>query len=140
QFHASSELLKRRGDKVEENGGFIPVQQRKVGSWSSRLWLNNTIGIEEKLTMNGGKKACESDESEIGVIPCQFLNDKGYNRGFEEGDIGKAFVAMKENYEAWVCGFATLAIGADVPVARQEFGHCSTCSQTFQYIHIPDGF
>ncbi|GJU73147.1 HR-like lesion-inducer [Tanacetum coccineum] len=61
RFHASSELLKRRGDKVEENGGFIPVQQRKVGSWSSRLWLNNTIGIEEKLTMNGGKKACESD-------------------------------------------------------------------------------
>ncbi|GJY70377.1 hypothetical protein Tco_0474080 [Tanacetum coccineum] len=69
----------------------------------------------------------------------KFLNDEGYNRGFEEGDIGKAFVAMKENYEAWVCGFATLAIGADVPVAGQEFGHCSTCSQTFQYIHIPDG-
>ncbi|GJR01148.1 hypothetical protein Tco_0524132 [Tanacetum coccineum] len=70
----------------------------------------------------------------------RFLNDEGYNGGFEEGDIEKAFVAMKENYKAWVCGFATLAIGADVPVAGQEFGHCSTCSQTFQYIHIPYSF
>ncbi|PWA58362.1 D14 [Artemisia annua] len=56
----------------------------------------------------------------IGASP-RFLNDEGYHGGFEEGDIEKVFVAMKENYEAWVCGFAPLAIGADVPVAVQEF-------------------
>ncbi|GJV07708.1 histone deacetylase 9 isoform X1 [Tanacetum coccineum] len=31
QFHASSELLNRRGDKVEENGGFLPLQQSNSG-------------------------------------------------------------------------------------------------------------
>ncbi|GKD99998.1 probable strigolactone esterase DAD2, partial [Tanacetum coccineum] len=56
----------------------------------------------------------------IGASP-RFLNDEGYHGGFEEGDIQKVFVAMKENYEAWVSGCAPLAIGADVPVAVREF-------------------
>nr|GEU85614.1 hypothetical protein [Tanacetum cinerariifolium] len=60
-------------------------------------------------------KKANQDHSNVLNLP-RFLNEEGYNGGFAKGDIEKAFVAMKENYEAWVCGFATLAIGVDVPV------------------------
>ncbi|KAI3673016.1 hypothetical protein L6452_39124 [Arctium lappa] len=56
----------------------------------------------------------------IGASP-RFLNDKDYHGGFEEAVIDKVFAAMEGNYEAWVNGFAPLAVGADVPVAVQEF-------------------
>ncbi|KAI3688996.1 hypothetical protein L2E82_46944 [Cichorium intybus] len=56
----------------------------------------------------------------IGASP-RFLNDKDYHGGFEEGEIKKVFMAMEANYEAWVNGFAPLAVGADVPVAVREF-------------------
>ena len=47
----------------------------------------------------------------------RFLNDKDYHGGFEEGEIEQVFSAMEANYEAWVNGFAPLAVGADVPEA-----------------------
>lgn len=56
----------------------------------------------------------------IGASP-RFLNDKDYHGGFEEGEIEKVFLAMEANYEAWVNGFAPLAVGADVPTAVREF-------------------
>ncbi|CAI9777179.1 unnamed protein product [Fraxinus pennsylvanica] len=56
----------------------------------------------------------------IGASP-RFLNDKDYHGGFEYGEIEKLFSAMEANYEAWVNGFAPLAVGADVPAAVQEF-------------------
>ncbi|KAF5796984.1 putative alpha/beta hydrolase-1 [Helianthus annuus] len=56
----------------------------------------------------------------IGASP-RFLNDKDYHGGFEEGEIEKLFMAMKSNYESWICGFAPLAVGADVPEAVREF-------------------
>ncbi len=56
----------------------------------------------------------------IGASP-RFLNDDGYHGGFELGEIEKVFSAMKANYEAWVSGFAPLAVGADVPAAVMEF-------------------
>ncbi|XP_071734158.1 probable strigolactone esterase DAD2 [Rutidosis leptorrhynchoides] len=56
----------------------------------------------------------------IGASP-RFLNDKDYHGGFEEGEIEKVFQAMESNYEAWVNGFAPLAVGADVPTAVREF-------------------
>lgn len=56
----------------------------------------------------------------IGFSPC-FLNDRGYYGGFERGEIVKVLEAMKNNYEAWVRGFAPLAVGADVPAAVREF-------------------
>lgn len=56
----------------------------------------------------------------IGASP-RFLNDKNYLGGFEQEEIEKVFSAMKANYEAWVNGFAPLAVGADVPEAVCEF-------------------
>lgn len=56
----------------------------------------------------------------IGASP-RFLNDEEYHGGFELGEIEKLFSAMKANYEAWVSGFAPLAVGADVPAAVREF-------------------
>ncbi|XP_051151047.1 probable strigolactone esterase DAD2 [Andrographis paniculata] len=56
----------------------------------------------------------------IGASP-RFLNDKNYHGGFEQGEIDKVFSAMEANYEAWVNGFAPLAVGADVPEAVREF-------------------
>ncbi|XP_050265021.1 probable strigolactone esterase DAD2 [Quercus robur] len=56
----------------------------------------------------------------IGASP-RFLNDNDYHGGFEQGEIEKVFEAMQSNYEAWVNGFAPLAVGADVPTAVREF-------------------
>ncbi|XP_047321668.1 probable strigolactone esterase DAD2 isoform X2 [Impatiens glandulifera] len=56
----------------------------------------------------------------IGASP-RFLNDKDYHGGFEEAEIEELFSAMEANYEAWVNGFAPLAVGADVPAAVREF-------------------
>ncbi|KAG6466871.1 hypothetical protein ZIOFF_075367 [Zingiber officinale] len=36
--------------------------------------------------------------------------------------IEEVFAAMEANYEAWVQGFAPLAVGADVPAAVTEYG------------------
>lgn len=49
------------------------------------------------------------------------MNDKDYHGGFEQGEIEEVFSAMEANYEAWVNGFAPLAVGADVPEAVREF-------------------
>lgn len=49
------------------------------------------------------------------------MNDPEYHGGFEQGEIDKVFSAMEANYEAWVNGFAPLAVGADVPAAVREF-------------------
>lgn len=51
----------------------------------------------------------------------RFLNDNDYHGGFERPDIENVFAAMEANYEAWVNGFAPLAVGADVPAAVREF-------------------
>uniref|UniRef100_A0A2N9EMH2 AB hydrolase-1 domain-containing protein n=1 Tax=Fagus sylvatica TaxID=28930 RepID=A0A2N9EMH2_FAGSY len=56
----------------------------------------------------------------LGASP-RFLNDTDYHGGFEQGEIEKVFEAMERNYEAWVNGFAPLAVGADVPTAVREF-------------------
>nr|GEU85615.1 hypothetical protein [Tanacetum cinerariifolium] len=71
----------------------------------------NTHILKKRRT----SEKANQDHSNV-LNPPRFLNEEGYNGGFAKGDIEKGFVAMKENYEAWVCGFATLAIGADVPV------------------------
>lgn len=54
-------------------------------------------------------------------LKIRFLNDKNYHGGFEQEEIDKVFTAMEANYEAWVHGFAPLAVGADVPEAVREF-------------------
>ncbi|KAK2985614.1 hypothetical protein RJ640_006877 [Escallonia rubra] len=56
----------------------------------------------------------------IGASP-RFLNDSDYHGGFEQAEIEEVFSAMKANYEAWVNGYAPLAVGADVPAAVREF-------------------
>ncbi|KAE9457244.1 hypothetical protein C3L33_10854, partial [Rhododendron williamsianum] len=50
-----------------------------------------------------------------------FLNDGDYHGGFELGEVERVFSAMEANYEAWVSGYAPLAVGADVPAAVREF-------------------
>lgn len=54
-------------------------------------------------------------------MSARFLNDEDYHGGFEQGEIDRVFSAMEANYEAWVNGYAPLAVGADVPDAVQEF-------------------
>lgn len=49
------------------------------------------------------------------------MNDRDYHGGIEEGEIESVFSAMEANYDAWVNGFAPLAVGADVPAAVREF-------------------
>lgn len=56
----------------------------------------------------------------IGASP-RFSNEEDYHGGFEREEVEEVFHAMQENYEAWVKGFAPLAVGADVPAAVQEF-------------------
>ncbi|RRT43286.1 hypothetical protein B296_00003019 [Ensete ventricosum] len=56
----------------------------------------------------------------VGASP-RFLNDGDYHGGFEREEFEKLFAAMEANYEAWVQGFAPLAVGADVPAAVREF-------------------
>ncbi|KAK9270761.1 hypothetical protein L1049_026344 [Liquidambar formosana] len=56
----------------------------------------------------------------IGASP-RFLNDEDYHGGYELSEIERVFTAMEANYEAWVSGFAPLAVGADVPEAVREF-------------------
>ncbi|KAA8537851.1 hypothetical protein F0562_027569 [Nyssa sinensis] len=56
----------------------------------------------------------------IGASP-RFINDRDYHGGFEQSEIESVFSAMEANYEAWVHGFAPLAVGADVPDAVREF-------------------
>ncbi|CAL9118100.1 unnamed protein product [Musa textilis] len=56
----------------------------------------------------------------VGASP-RFLNDGDYHGGFEREEFEKVFAAMEANYEAWVQGFAPLAVGADVPAVVREF-------------------
>eukprot|EP01018_Ginkgo_biloba_P034434 Gb_14437 [translate_table: standard] len=56
----------------------------------------------------------------LGASP-RYLNDVGYEGGFEREDIDQLLSAMGSNYSAWVSGFAPLAVGADVPAAVREF-------------------
>ncbi|KAJ3673970.1 hypothetical protein LUZ60_005962 [Juncus effusus] len=56
----------------------------------------------------------------VGASP-RFLNDGDYHGGFERGEVETVLAAMEANYNAWVKGYAPLAVGADVPTAVQEF-------------------
>lgn len=52
----------------------------------------------------------------------RYLNDVNYFGGFEQEDLDQLFQAMRSNYQAWVSGFAPLAVGDDMDsFAVQEF-------------------
>jgi pimeloyl-ACP methyl ester carboxylesterase len=51
----------------------------------------------------------------------RYLDAPGYHGGFDRQDLAALFEAMAANYQAWVAGFAPLAVGADVPQAVDEF-------------------
>ncbi len=51
----------------------------------------------------------------------RYLDDVGYRGGFARGDLDGLLEGMASNYQAWVAGFAPLAIGDDVPRAIEEF-------------------
>ncbi|KAK1566546.1 hypothetical protein Q3G72_001246 [Acer saccharum] len=56
----------------------------------------------------------------FGASP-RYVNDDGYNGGFEIHYTYILFQAMELNYPAWVHGFVPEAVGADMPEAIQEF-------------------
>eukprot|EP00271_Cylindrocystis_brebissonii_P010144 TRINITY_DN26243_c0_g1_i1.p1 TRINITY_DN26243_c0_g1~~TRINITY_DN26243_c0_g1_i1.p1 ORF type:complete len:298 (+),score=42.26 TRINITY_DN26243_c0_g1_i1:428-1321(+) len=49
----------------------------------------------------------------VGASP-RYLNDVGYVGGFEQEELNQLFSAMASNFQAWVLGFAPLAVGADL--------------------------
>jgi len=51
----------------------------------------------------------------------RYLNDGDYVGGFEPQDLADLFEAMGSNYQAWVAGFAPLAIAAQAPDAVDSF-------------------
>ncbi|ERM96642.1 hypothetical protein AMTRI_Chr12g269380 [Amborella trichopoda] len=52
----------------------------------------------------------------------RYLNDTDYFGGFDQEDLDQLFDAMRSNYQAWVSGFAPLAVGGDMESpAVQEF-------------------
>lgn len=51
----------------------------------------------------------------------RYLNDGEYQGGFDRADLEGMLGAMASNYQAWVAGFAPLAIAADVPAAVEDF-------------------
>ena len=51
----------------------------------------------------------------------RYLNHEDYVGGFEREDLDSLFDTMVANYQAWVAGFAPMAVGAGVPAAVQEF-------------------
>lgn len=51
----------------------------------------------------------------------RYLNDESYVGGFEPETLRDLFDAMGANYQAWVTGFAPLAINAQAPAAIASF-------------------
>jgi pimeloyl-ACP methyl ester carboxylesterase len=51
----------------------------------------------------------------------RYLDDVDYRGGFSRSELDGLLEAMASNYQAWVAGFAPLAIGSDTPHAVEEF-------------------
>ncbi|MFS0773241.1 alpha/beta fold hydrolase [Sphingomonas sp. 1P08PE] len=51
----------------------------------------------------------------------RYLNDADYEGGFDRADLEGLLGTMAANYQAWVAGFAPMAIGAAAPSAVEEF-------------------
>jgi pimeloyl-ACP methyl ester carboxylesterase len=51
----------------------------------------------------------------------RYLNEEGYVGGFRQEDLDSLFAAMMTNYQAWVAGFAPMAVAADIPSAVSQF-------------------
>lgn len=58
----------------------------------------------------------------IGASP-RYLNEAGYVGGFEQRDLDGLYQAMSQNYQAWVSGFAPLAMAnPESPELAEHFG------------------
>jgi sigma-B regulation protein RsbQ len=51
----------------------------------------------------------------------RYLNDEDYRGGFEPQELAELFDAMGSNYQAWVAGFAPMAVDARAPAAVESF-------------------
>ncbi|CAI0376459.1 unnamed protein product, partial [Linum tenue] len=80
---------------------------------------NNSVASSSRMVDDGNGDSHNSFHNESCFS--WFLNDKDYHGGYEQSGIEEVFTAMEANYEAWVQGFAPLAVGADVPAAVREF-------------------
>lgn len=66
------------------------------------------------IGMLAGKARPEAFEQAIMINPSPcYINGPGYVGGFREDEINGLLMAMSDNYQAWVEGFAPTAVGQD---------------------------
>lgn len=112
---------------------FNPEDYNSVGDYADDLLnLLDEIGVE-RCTYVG-----HSVSGMIGVLasieePARFdklvllnaspryLNDIDYTGGWNEAELEALFSSMSANYQAWVAGFAPLAVKVDMPGAIADF-------------------
>lgn len=56
----------------------------------------------------------------IGASP-RYLNEPGYEGGFDQNELNALFDSMAANYQAWVAGFAPAVVGIDDQATISEF-------------------
>lgn len=112
---------------------FDPDDYRNLAAFADDLLnLLDEIGIERCTYvghsvsgMIGALAAIESprlfDKLILLNASPRYLNDGDYVGGFGKADIEGLLSAMADNYQAWVAGFATAAVAADVPDAVRDF-------------------
>ena len=74
--------------------------------------MSGMIGLLSALQ----EPACFARMIFIGASP-RYLNDAGYGGGFDQPSLDALYAAMASNYQAWVSGFAGLAM--DNPERRE---------------------
>ena len=113
--------------------GFDPDNYRSLAAFADDLLnLLDEIGVERARYVG------HSVSGMIGVLaaieePARFeklvllnaspryLDDQDYAGGFSRGDLEGLLAAMGANYQAWVAGFAPVAIGDAIPQAVEDF-------------------
>lgn len=51
----------------------------------------------------------------------RYLDDEGYRGGFDAAALAGLYAAMRDNYEAWIAGFAPLAMGPADSAVVEDF-------------------
>jgi pimeloyl-ACP methyl ester carboxylesterase len=55
------------------------------------------------------------------VLPYRYINEDGYEGGFERGDVDAMLAAVDADFAAWAPRFAEAVVGADHPAAVATF-------------------
>lgn len=104
-----------------------------------KTYANDLIDICETLQVNDAVMVGHSVSGMISMLACikapqyfsklimigaspRYLNDDDYFGGFEQNDLDALYQAMNTNYQAWVSGFAPLAMrNPDNPRLAEQF-------------------